>query len=200
MGYVGSSSYEIDLSSFQIGDTLNLQIIHYKGCKPKLLNPYTGHSRPMVFKTLTFASWGNTLVCTSYERKGNGVISIEHFEYNSWVTKQKNPVTPKDTLFTYDLHPFSGINKYRLKYVSENGEVSYSIVKEHDFAVSKLNVNIDKEKKKIFFSEEAEFALLNDHGDIVYQAFAKELDLSELEDGIYYLNADNKTKKIKIRE
>jgi len=198
--FLASSSYEIDLSSYKIGDTLQVQIIHYKTCKPKLLNPYTGHSRPLVFKSFSYLA--NILIWECYELKGKGMFYVEHFEYNNWETIERISFEAKekgDTAFIATVYPFSGNNKYRIKYIAENGEVSYSCVLEVDFEIEKLNVKINNEAKKIYFSRENDFYIMDERGIVVLEGFSTEGDISNLSSGVYYLNADNETKKFKIK-
>src|SRR5690242_3248128 len=46
------SAYEIDLSSFLQGDSIRIEIVHYRDCLPHILNVHVGHSRPMVFSKM----------------------------------------------------------------------------------------------------------------------------------------------------
>lgn len=193
-----SSSYEIDLSGYKLNDTLNIQIIHYKSCIPKVLNLYIGHRRLAVFKS--FTNWGQTLVCTYKKGTDQGVFYVEHFEYNSWVNKAELAPVKGDTMFTVNIHPFSGSNKYRLRYIAPNGEVCYSMVRELDFGVMKPKVKIDLKAEMIYFSEEVEYHILDNTGTCLLEGFAKEENISGLYTGVFYLQVDNKITKFVIRK
>src|SRR5690349_4058542 len=54
------SAYEIDLSAYSMQDKLYIQIVHYKTCKPKVLNPRLCNFGPPVFKEVSIS--GDTLI------------------------------------------------------------------------------------------------------------------------------------------
>jgi len=143
---VNRSAYEIDLSAFRSGDSITIEIIHYKDCIPSLLNSHTGHYSPLVFGEIVVAEERIQWHCLPGTKPGT--IEIEHLEYNQWQSKGRVNIDAlnSDTLLSFGIQTFSGKNKYRLKYTDTQGRMCYSAVKE--YYSDKTPVGIQRKKKK----------------------------------------------------
>jgi len=193
---IQSSALKISLSHLAIHDTFQVKVFHKKSCKPKLLNRNLTcpHIKRFGFNFLQLKQDSLFWTC-SIIPEGN--FQIERFEYNSWVV-HKEVRTSDTSNYSLSLKHHSRLNKYRIKFLQEDGGVCYSNVVEIVSETPCLNIqNINKE---LLFSGKFDFELLNIYGSCLLKGSSSTIALSFLSNGIYYLNVDNKTYKIKIKE
>jgi hypothetical protein len=192
---LNESAFEIKLEGFKLHDSLEVKIFHHNDCSPKFLGMNNCTHRNefgfMIFKTVK-----DSLYWKSKGEKG-GSYFIERFEYNTW-NKKLNTVTRKDSSYQVYLRPVSGINKYRIRYSNDKGQICYSGIAEYFSGLPALNINADPERKKILFRE-SEYELSDQYGKDVGRGILKEIDIENFKNGIYYLLCDNRSFKIKIR-
>lgn len=195
-----SSSYEIDLRPFLLktNDTVQIEIIHDRSCRPKVLSNFHHPKKEYGYDTLIIQPQSLTWIMNGKLKMG--IFYVEHFENNNWKIIDTNNVrTITDTVYTSSLKQHSGLNKYRVKLIRDNGEVLYSQQVEIVSTLPKLEIHLNSDKKIISFNRISPYELLNENGEILKQEESATIDMSSLKSGIYYINADNRVKKIKIK-
>ena len=122
------SVVEVDLSSFNVGDTLNFRIYHKKGCKPTFVN-----RKDVEVPTHHFAYTSITVNENNvrWETKGEepiGKFSLQQMLNKTWkdVKFIRGTGTLSVNTYTTPGHHLAGSNLYRVKYRSSTGVVAYS--------------------------------------------------------------------------
>ncbi|MBO9700097.1 MAG: hypothetical protein J7604_07785 [Sporocytophaga sp.] len=195
LDYIHMSAFEVDLSHLAMHDTFQVKVFHKKSCKPRLLNRNTcPHIKSFWFKSLEIKRDSLFWTCSIIPK---GKFQIERFDYNRWVNHKEVKASDAAKYSSLVKH-YSGLNKYRIKFLQENGEVIYSSVVE--VFSETPNLKVQTINKELLFSHEIDFEILNAYGNRLLKGSSSTVDLSFLSDGIYYLNADNNTYRIKIKE
>jgi hypothetical protein len=199
MTAIVSSAYEIDLSHLKLHEAVKVRITHKDDCKPKVLNPQV--IRPSSsFQFSSFNVDKDHLFWASKGEKPRGKFYIEQFVNNRWIVVKELTGKESPILNNYDAisSHHSGLNKYRVKYLENDGQVFYSSVVEFTSDLPALDVYPKRVSDKVYFnpSREANYEVLDAYGNVVKKGKGKEIIMSDLGSGVYYVDADNKTFKI----
>ena len=193
-------AFEIDLlkEHLELDQKIIIEIVHENGCLPKvLLNDFLPTRRNVIYQSIVIDTAKNILWTvtnpTSYS------YFIEQYRWNKWI--QVGEISNKDSISknSYSHHLdflHAGINKFRICQMNEYGDKSSS--QEISFVVNKPSVKFEqnKETKSINFTEETRFEIYNNNGSIVKKGVSKNIDCSNLIDGIYFMNYDSLNVKI----
>lgn len=199
MSNVQSSAYEIDLSHLKEQDPVTVKITHKDDCKPKILNPQVIKATSS-FAFASFQVEKDKIVWVTKGEKMNGRHFVEHFVNNSWIIVKE--VAGKSSAIINTYHEpasshHSGLNKYRIKYLESDGQVFYSQVVEFVSDLPPVEFYPKRVTDKIYLTpREADYELLDAYGNVVRKGRGKEINMSDLTTGVYYLNVDNKTHKL----
>lgn len=196
---VNSTAFEIDFTNFQlkIGDKVVVTVKHKDDCTPKILNPEALNPKS-TFKTgqiyvdnqqiLHFKTVGET-----------GVLPfvIEQYRWNKWVRvgELQGVGTPDTNYYKFKVTPHSGENQFRLKQIDYTGRPKYSTTAKYNNPIEPLTFGPIKPSKVINLSSESLYEIYDSYGNIVKRGFGKDIDVSALDKGIYYLSFDNKIDK-----
>jgi hypothetical protein len=196
---IQSSAYEIDLSHLKLQEAVTVKITHKDDCKPKVLNPQV--IRPSsAFQFSSFNVDKDRLFWASKGEKPKGRFFIEQFVNNTWIIVKEMYGKESPLLNNYDATSthHSGLNKYRVKYLENDGQVFYSSVMEFTSDLAPLEIYPKRVSDKVYFnpSREADFEVLDAYGNVVRKGKGKEINMDDLASGVYYINLDNKTYKI----
>lgn len=193
---INSSAFEIDLSiyQFKLGDKLEVVIKHKENCKPKVLNPEVLKPKS-TFKTVSINVDPNgTLMWKTSGEAGELPYEVQQYRWNKWITvgEVQGKGTPGTHTYKHKVKPHSGNNKFRVRQTDYTKKHNYS--KEANFKSRKPPVSFEpkKPKEKITFSGETMYEIYDYYGNIVKKGYGKEVDVSNLKDGDYFLNYDNK--------
>ena len=196
---VQSSAYEIDLSHLKEQDPVTIKITHKDDCKPKILNPQVIKATSS-FAFSSFSVEKDMIVWVTKGEKPKGRHFIEHFVNNSWVIVKEVPGKESVIINTYKENAnshHSGLNKYRVKYLEHDGQVFYSQVVEFVSDLAAVEFYPKRVTDKIYLTpREAEYELLDQFANVVRKGTGKEINMTDLPSGVYYLNVDNKTYKL----
>jgi hypothetical protein len=196
MAQIKSSAYEIDLSNLKLNDPVTIKITHKDDCKPKVLNPQVIR----MSSTFQFAAFNvsnsNLEWSTKGEKTGDKVI-VEQFLYNNWVPLKELPAKGSLTnnAYTSDQNHHSGINKYRIKFIEKEGTVFYSKVVEFKSDLPEVTFYPKRVSNKIYLSRGVDYEVIDGYGNIIIKGKGKEITCDNLQEGVFYLNIDNKTEK-----
>ncbi|HEX8548893.1 MAG TPA: hypothetical protein VF691_18145 [Cytophagaceae bacterium] len=197
MGGSKTPTYEIDLSKFKINQAILIKIVHDDLCSPKILNPYDLKVGGSFNFTALKVDQENITWATKGERS-EGKIFVEQFLYNNWHTIKEIQGKESMILNSYD-HPcshHSGINRYRVKYVDDEGIVSYSKVVDFISTLPPIKFYPKRVIDKVHLSRTTDYEVLDKNLKTIKHGHSKEVNLSDLEMGVYYLNVDNLTLKV----
>ncbi len=194
---INSSAFEIDFDNFQlaIGAPVVVKIKHKDNCKPKVLNPEVLKPRS-TFKTVSIkVENGNMLKWTTQEEMSKLPYTIEQYRWNKWV--KVGEVEGKGTMgsndYEYKITPHSGTNKLRVKQVDFSKDPRYSNEVQYKADTPEVTFTLDKTITKLEFSQETMYEVYNEFGNVVKKGVGSEVDISNLDKGVYYFNYDNKT-------
>ena len=196
---IQSSAYEIDLSHLKMNDPVTVKITHKDDCKPKILNPQV--IRPSSsFQFSSFNVGKEDLNWASKGERPKGRFFVEQFINNSWVIVKEMPGRESVILNNYDVKAthHSGLNKYRVKYLENDGQVFYSSVTEYLSDLAPIDIYPKRVTDKIYFNpaREADYEVLDAYGNVIRKAKGTEINISDVTSGVYYVNVDNKTFKV----
>lgn len=193
---VQSSAFEIDLSFLSMNDPVTIKIAHKDDCKPKILNPQVIKAT----SSFTFQALNIDSELVSWVTKGEkpkGRFFLEQFKNNAWTTVREmsgkeNPIINN---YAEKGSHHSGLNKYRIKYLQNDGQVFYSQVAEFMSDLKPIEMYPKRVTDKIYLSREADYEILDQYGNVISKGTKKEIDLLKASTGVYYLNVDNQTIK-----
>ncbi len=106
---------------------------------------------------------------------------------------------PSNHDYSYKVKHHSGINKYRIQQTDFTGRPNSSIAVQYKSNVMELSFSPAKASKDVYFqtpdkkAAESMFEIYDSYGNLVKKGFDKQVDVSGLAKGVYYLNYDNKT-------
>lgn len=196
---ISSSAFEIDFSNFQlnVGDPVVVKIKHKDDCKPKVLNPEVLKPKSTFEVVSIKVEKDGSLNWTTKAESGKLPFTVEQYRWNKWVKvgEIQGKGNVDNTDYTLKVTPHSGENKFRVKQVDFSGKPRYSPEVKLRSMSPEVMFGPAKADKKIEFTGETMFEIFDSFGSIVKKGVAKEVDVSNLQKGIYYLSFDNKTEK-----
>lgn len=193
-----SNSFEIDFSQLDIkvGDPVTVIIRHSDMCTPKVINPNALNSNTS-FSYISFKADKNGNLSWSIK----GTVSeepfiVEQFRWNKWINCGEvsgNEASQSGQYnFTPNLH--TGLNMFRIMHPDNSGNPIYTKIVKYTNAKAKLvNVESTKVTNKIVFDAETMYEIFDLNGNFMLGGIGKEIDVSEIEKGKYWLNYDNKS-------
>jgi hypothetical protein len=197
-GEINSNSFEIDFSllNLKTGDAVKVIIRYHDGCTPKIINPQA--LRGDQFFSFNYVKFDRTtkLVWSVKGNLGDDPFIVEQFRWNKW--SQVGEVGVSDTMHggTYSFEPVfhSGLNQFRILRIDAYGNPVYSkVAKFNNARAAAIELESTKVTEKIVFSAETIYELFDEKGNFLTSGFGKEIDVSELGKGKYYLNFDVKS-------
>ncbi|MFN3403213.1 MAG: hypothetical protein ACK40G_03900 [Cytophagaceae bacterium] len=199
LGYQDGSAFEVDLSYFNLDDTVEVIVFQHASCKVKVLGGYPRGKNPFAYnffkadeKESRFEiSWKSKKPFTAH-------VYLERFQYNIYTIIDSLINIKPDTVYTFNPKHLSGINKCRLKTKLSDGQVLYSHVEEFISSRPKIKPVFLGADKRITFNASADYEILNTQGEVIMSGTADEISLQPLEAGIYYLLVDNRIYKMRV--
>lgn len=197
---INSSAFEIDLSQYKMkyGDKVTIEIKYKEGCSPKVLNPEAVKPKP-TFEIVTMTlSPDGTLKWITKGEQGSLPFVVEQFRWNKWVkvgeVDGKGTPGQHDYSFTVTLH--SGENQFRIKQVGLTNNPKVSLPIKMTSANPKMEYTLNK-NSNITFTAETLYEIYDYYGTIVKKGYGKQVDVSNLVKGGYYLCFDNQVAEFK---
>ncbi|MCB0397560.1 MAG: hypothetical protein KDD36_12970 [Flavobacteriales bacterium] len=128
----------------------------------------------------------------------NADIYLQQFRWNRWINTDSCRVAGKDTVtFTSTLPLHSGVNMFRLIYKQTEASNPEDITELGAFSFSNPTIKkvtmICKPIHPIVFSDTTQFELYHTSGKITRKGRGRQCDISDLPEGLYYVNFDNQT-------
>lgn len=191
---LNSSAFRISLDLFDLeyGEAYELKVKHHKNCKPSLVNPEV--LKPLsMFDIIDYSiSFDDHFKFTTENESGKLKFYLEEFRWGRWVDSGEinGKGGPNQNTYSVKVYPINGINKFRVYQMDHlyrrnySDEINIEYTKDPVVLTSKLK----KVKKNISFSGETMYIITNDFGEEVIKGYGKEIDVSGLEKGTYFLN------------
>lgn len=196
-----SSAFEIDLKphKLNIGDKVEIKIIHKEDCKPKVLNPEVLKPKS-TFEIITMSvDPDGTVKWSTKSETGKLAFAVEQFRWNKWVKvgEVDGNGTPTTNNYTFKVVPHSGKNTVRVRQTDYSGQPRLSKPVDFTSDVPEISFAPVKASKDINFAAkdtpiETMYEIYDQYGNIVKKGFGSKADVSNLPKGGYFLNFDNK--------
>lgn len=197
---INSNAFEVDLTVFGLkhGDPVHVVLLHRFGCEPKFLNPEVLEPKSTYTLQAISVSPKGYVSWTTTGEKGALPFVVEQYRWNKWkaIGRVQGKGTPDRNTYYKSVKFHSGTNKFRVKQTDYSGKPRISKSAEYRnlaAPVSFMPGNGGKTRDKIIFSETTDYEIYNHYGTLVKRGKAKEVDVSGLKEGNYFLNYDNST-------
>lgn len=199
-----SSAFEIQLDSlgFLIGDSLLIILTHHDDCKPRVLNTEPS-TRINNYTLLSIQiNEDKILTWTTTNEKGKLPYIIEQYRWNKWVKvgEVDGLGALTENKYEFQIIPHSGKNRIRVCQIDADGtkKPSAEVIFISTEPIVKITVsNIDKQ---IICTAETLYEIYDDKGNMIKRGYAKQIDCSDLKNGIYFLNFDNQNVKVVFKK
>ena len=196
---VNSNAFEIDLAAMKLkyGDKVTIEIVHKNDCQPRVLNIDDLRPRP-TFEVLTMnINSAGILKWSTKNESGSLPFIIEQFKWNKWIpVGEVNGLgTPDNHEYSFKVTAHSGANKYRVKQIGLGSEPKYSNHVLYNSMSEKPTFTMEA-SNQVKFSNETAYELYDNFGLIVKKGYGKDLSISDLSKGKYYLCYDNEVSEI----
>ena len=191
-----TSAFTIDLSFLSYDQPVIVRITHKMECEPKIINPQVIRLRGD-FEFLVAQADRNDIRWSTRGEKPDAKFFLERFESGDWQPKESFSAKGDVESNTYSIAAdhFSGTNRYRIRYLAPDGEVTLS--KEFVFRSEEQPVTFYPVRAldRITLSREAEYEIQDAKGKTVMVGKGKFIDVLKLETGLYYLVVDNRRER-----
>lgn len=196
---VNSSAFEIpfDSTKFHIGDPIEVMIIHAEGCKPRLLEINVERKALFEPEYVKLDSTGHLTFKTKNETE-KLTFAIEQYRWNKWIKVGEVAGHGKvgGSVYTFKLKLHSGENTVRIRQVDYFGKsMPSNPVKVKSTVPEVLFMSPATVTTVIELSDETMFEIYDEYGNVIRHDTAKDIDVSKLKKGSYYLNYDNSTRR-----
>ena len=194
---IRSNAFEVDLSllNLKIGDPVTIVIKHKDECTPFIANPKALQKTESVSFTAAKVDKNGKLVWGITGEMPDDVFIVEQFRWNKWVkcAEVSTSDTTSKNMYAFDIVPHFGLNQFRVVRNDVNGNPVYSKVVKYISRTAEINLESAKVSDKLVFSAESQYEIFDLKGNFIIEGFGKEVDVSDLEKGKYWVNFDNKS-------
>jgi len=195
---IHSSSFEIDFSLLELkaGDKVAVKIAYKDGCSPKVINPEV--IKPTAsFAMISIKADNNNLKWSTRNEMGSLTFLVEEFRWNNWrkIAEVKGLGTPDKASYEVPINSHSGTNKYRVSQTDYTHKPKYSKVAQYQTPLNAPEVTFAMAEKgsKIKFSAQTVYQIWDSTGKFIKEGTDAEVNISDLEKGVYHLYYDDKT-------
>lgn len=190
-----SSAFTINLSHLGESAPVNVRIVYSSDCAPKIINPQVIRTSNN-FRFLALHIDSSRLEWATSGELSKGKFFVERWDSNRWQTlESREAAGEEDSRYELEVEHFSGLNKYRVKYLQGDGEVFYSMVQQFEASIEPVTFAPTRVSDKIFLSRETDYAVSDPKGNQLLKGHGKEINLQHLTSGLYYLSIDNRIEK-----
>ena len=194
---IQSNAFEIDFSLLELknGDPVTVKIIHKDNCTPAVINPKVLEISEAVSMVYAKVDRTGKLIWGMTGEMPDDVFIIEQFRWNKWINiaEVSTADSIKKNAYAFDIVPHSGINQYRILRTDINDNPVYSKIIKYTSRTPELTLESARVSDKLVFSAESQYEIFDMKGNFLSEGFGKEVDVSELEKGKYWVNFDNKS-------
>lgn len=196
-----SNSIIIDLKhlGLQYGDNLVLLIQHDENCEPIISNPDAVKPTSELFiESFKYIRRSGVLQWDITDFDKGKKLELEQYLWGKWIKALDLGMT--DTLGVSSFSPIlnSKLNLFRLKQYDPNNQVT-TFTKSIKVRTGNRNVLLEKTKvsDKLVFTEMSHYEIYSADGSLLMSGVAKDVDVSKLPKGDYWVNFDINTSVFK---
>ena len=191
------SAFKIDLSYLSINDLVVIRITHSEGCRPTIINQYVLKT-VSDFKFLSAEVDNNSIRWATFGEKLPGRFTLERqnekLEWNT-LNSVEGKQNLADNLYALSTNHVKGENKYRIKYVNDQGFKSYSLDLYYTKADTLITFRPAIVTSQIILSDSTAFKVLDFQGKLIKKGNGREILLLNLKPGAYFLEIQNRREK-----
>ena len=194
---INNSSFEIDFTTqgLKAGDKVSVKIQHKDGCTPKVINPEV--LKPTAsFSMVSIKVDDKNLKWVTRGEIGSLPFTVEEFRWNNWrkIAEVPGLGTPEKADYIVPVNSHVGANKYRISQTDYTHKPKFSKVAQYQTPMNVPEVTFQIEKgTKIKFSVETMYQIYDNFAKFIKEGVEKEVDISDLEKGLYHLYYDDKS-------
>lgn len=193
---INSSAFAIDMSALglQVGEEVHVAITHKDACQPSILNPEAIKPRSTYDIVNMSVTQDGLLTWTTKNESGQLPFEIMDFRWNKWVKVGEVMGVGSRGIHDYKfkLTPHSGVNRVRVQQVDYTGDPHVSESREFvNPYIKPVSFKPERAENTIYFSEPTMYEIFDEFGNLMKKGFGKEIDITNLKSGKYYLNYDN---------
>jgi len=189
-----SSALTIDLSSFDLNDSISIIVFHYSECLPKILNqrvlqPGAGFSIVQPMADPSSVSWIST-----GEQDKTAYFELEKMFLEGWqvVKKVQAKGDIDNNQYSIGVVHYAGDNQFRLHYVSASLS-TYSNIFEFYSAADPISFYpTDDVDELISLSKATDYQIKDMDGKLYKKGYALDIFIRELKPGEYILIIENR--------
>ena len=193
---IQSTAFQIVFTDFKIGQYVEVKIVHKDFEKPKILNPEALYSES-TFEIVSIKATEDQLKWTTKNETNEEPFIVEHFRNNKWVEIAhvigKGPEGYNN--YSVQVNHHSGRNIYRLKQRNKDKHFRYEGKIEYESSKSPISFEPKRVSDVITLSQSTDYEIFSSNGLQVKKGTDKLIDVSDLNEGVYWLNIDNRTEK-----
>jgi len=192
---LNSDAFEVDLTQYglEMGDEVEVRIMHKDGCEPRILNPEALEPTP-TFEIVDIEVNPQGLVSWSaVNEQGSLPYIVQQFKWNKWVNlgEVRGKGTSNENDYQFKVVPVSGENKVRVVQKSHEGRLRTSDVVTFQSSRPEVTFAYNKKTQTITFSEETNFEIYNKYGQIAKRGYGKSVSVANLRKSLYHLTFDS---------
>ncbi len=191
------SAFKIDLSYLTPNDLVVIRIEHAEGCRPTIINPYVLKA-VTDFKFLSVEVDNNSIRWVTVGEKEEGQFNLEQLsEDQEWLMMDKVEARKglSQNLYARPASHRKGENTYRVKYETSGGHLTYSLEVYYTHTDSLITFQPAIATSTITLSDSTEYRILDFQGKVVKKGNGRNILLTELRPGEYYLEIQNRREK-----
>lgn len=182
-----TSAYTVNLSHLSGNSPVTVRIVYSQGCVPKIINPQVIRTLNK-FRYLSIHADSAKLEWVTTGELSSGKFFVEKWESNQWqpvLSLEARGV--ESSRYVAAIQHKGGQNRYRIKYLQNDGETFYSSVQKYEAAAEPLSFAPTRVSDKIYFTRETSYKVKDPKGNEVAKGYGKEVNLGHLNSGLYYL-------------
>lgn len=189
-----SSAYTINLTHLSSKAPVEVRILYTEGCMPKIINPQVVRAIAG-FKYLAVNIDSATVSWTTNNQQKGGKFFIEQWYNERWMPVNTVIAEPDQARYSTAVSHTSGSNRYRIKFLQDDGEMYYSNVEEFSSASEPVTFSPTRVSDKIFLSSDTDYEVTDTGGNQLLKGKGSEIYVGNLTSGVYYLKIDNRIEK-----
>lgn len=189
-----ASAFTIKLNELPDQSPVEIRIVYASGCMPKVINPTA--IRPSAgFRYLALNISESKVFWSTNGAQRAGKFFVERNEQDSWNTVKTVDAKAAYNNYQAEVSHFSGENKYRIRFLQDDGEMYYSKVEEFASKADPITFTPARVSDQIYLSRSTAYIITDINGNELKKGNGKEIDVSDLPTGVYYLVMENRQEK-----
>ncbi|EMR02952.1 T9SS type A sorting domain-containing protein [Cesiribacter andamanensis] len=189
-----SSAYTINLSHLSTKAPVEIKIRYSEGCMPKVINPQVVRELASFKYLAVHADSAHVSWTTNNQQKG-GKFFLEHWINEQWTPIATLSAEEGQARYQARVNHYSGLNRYRIKFLQDDGEMYYSNVIDHSAQIAPVTFSPTRVSDKIFLSRDTDYEITDTGGKPLLKGSGNEIFVGNLASGVYYLKINNRTEK-----